>query len=341
MRVPSASIRLMNFISHHVSRPRLRHLLLTAYQRARALRHAVRRIQGRSRRVAQRAARVLLIAKGRAQRRALFVVVSAAGPRERASSMALIKSIQAAVVARLKVEVLFVDFVPDVDSEFAAELERGRFPAQVTVRRFWRDATPGAGLAKPRHTLAGLVAEPAPKPGSGEWQTAYYRSGIPVLSVDETSAGRTVEYYGPAGEPVRRDEIDAGGRLIRIVDVHPDTGHVVTHRYPMGDDTCWLSVWVDPESGTLGPAHQHLPAPREFASLRAAQAHWVDEVVSRTARPILIAAELPSQQVLQLVEHTSPIRRALAGEVTAAQWRELAHRGRIADDRSRPLRLLG
>jgi hypothetical protein len=316
------STRLKTFVSHHVTGPRLRRILLVAYRRARALRNAMRRVQGRSRRAVQHAGRGLLVATGRGKRDGAFVVVAPTGKQ---ASSALIHSINTAVAAGVPVDVLLVEYDAELDVQFASNLERGAIPAEVTLRRFWRDAIPGAGLSKPRHDTAGLVAEPAPAAQAGEWRTAFYRSGIPVLAVDETTAGCTVDYFGSVGEPLRRDEIDADRKLVRIVDLHPDTGREVTHRYPIGD-TCWLSVWVN-ENGTLGPVQQHLPAPREFTSLGALQAQWVDQVVSRTARPILIAANSESREVVRLVEHSGAIRRALAGEVSTAQWKALVTHG--------------
>ena len=326
MTTRPASTRLKEFVSHRVSEPRLRRVLMIVYYRLRVLRRWTHRVQHRSRQAALQAGRLLLFVTGRGRRVGAFVVVASAQTGEQASSP-LIQSINTAVGAGIHVEVLLVDYDADLDAGFVAAVERGEIPAGVVVRRFWRDAVPGAGLARPRHTTTGFVAEPAPAGRAGEWHTAFYRAGIPVLAVNKTSAAaKTVEFYGRLGQSVRREEIDAGGNLVRIVDVHPDTGQAVTHRYPTGHDTCWLSVWVNPEDGSLGPAFQLLPAPRSFPSLTAAHAQWVDQVVSRTARPVLIAADAPSHEVLRRVQHTGSIRYALADVLTASQWQGVVSR---------------
>jgi hypothetical protein len=326
MTTPSTSTRLKKYVAR-VSGPRLRRTLMSVYRRSRVLRdvrrHVLRRARGGWRRAVQRAGHILLTWTGRGQRTGVFIVVSTIGTGEQAPSPTLMQSINTAAAAGAPVEVLLADYDADLDAQFAAYVEHDELQAGVTVRRFWRDATPGAGLSRPRHTTAGLVAGPAPGAEVGEWRAAFYRSGTPALAVDEKPTGSIVEHYGTLGQPVRRDEIDAEGRLVRIVDIHPDTGRDVTHRYPMGDDTCWLSVWVNATDGSLGPAHQHLPAPREFASLRAVQARWIDQVAARTARPVLIAADAQSQELVRMVEHTGAIRGVLAGEVTTAQWQAL------------------
>jgi hypothetical protein len=94
----------------------------------------------------------------------------------------------------------------------------------------------------------------------------------------------------------------------------------VTHRYPMGSSTCWLSVWANPQDGSLQPAYQHLPTPHTFASLRAMQTQWVDQIVARTARPIMIAANPESRDVVLRSGHRGTIRRALVGEASTGQW---------------------
>jgi hypothetical protein len=327
MTTPSTSTRLKRHVSHRVSGKRQRQILLAGYRRLRAVRQGARRLRAESQRAAARAGRALLIATGRGQQVGVFVVVSPSRADAQTSS-ALMQSVYNAAATGAPVELLLVDYDADLDARFEAALNDGEIPGCV-VRRFWRDAVPGAGEAKPRHNTAGLVAQPAPGPGVGEWRTAFYQSGVPALAVDESPARSTVEYFGTLGETVRRDEIDATGNLVRIVDVHPVTGQDVTLRYPLGDDSCWLSVWV--KDGSPGSAHQHIPAPREFATLQAVQARWVDEVIAKTARPVVIAANPESFDVVELVGHKGSIRRALGGEVTTGQWRALVQGGRNAE----------
>ena len=313
------STRLKDYVSHRVSGPRLRQVLLDVYGRSQEVRHVARRAQARLRRAVRQAGRELLVATGRLRRTGVFVVVSLDRPGGQSSS-ALIPSVNTAVAAGLPVEVLLVDYDQSLDGQFAANVEQGEIASGVRLRRFWREAVPGAGTAEPRHTTEGLVAEPAPGAQPGEWRTAFYRCGIPVLAIDERPAGRTIEYFGAMGKPIRRDEIDADGNLVRIIDVHPETGREVTHRYPMGANTCWLSVWANPQDGSLQSAYQHLPTPRTFVSLRAVQAQWVDQIVAGTARPIVVAASPESRDVVRGSGHRGTIRRTLVGDVSSGQW---------------------
>jgi hypothetical protein len=245
---------------------------------------------------------------GRAQRTGVYVLVSGADAER--PSPAFGRGIRAAVEARIPVELLVLDFPPEAAA--SAAVAQTEIPADIPVRCFWRAEAPG-GTA-PRHSTAMLTPGPVPKrPCGGMWQTGYFRAGLPVFAVAESGGTTTIDHYGLGGVPLQRHEIDALGRLVRIIDLHPATGRDATHRYWNADGECWLSVWVDPDDGDLGPTQQYRPRPREFPSLRSAQAHWVVEQMARTTRPRVLTTGNAAEEVAKLVTRLAGVTRDAGG----------------------------
>lgn len=281
---------------------------------SRAVRHASRRVTVQLRRAGGRARRAILAATGRMQRRGVFVVISGLP----ADPEAFVRTIRAAAEENVPVEVLVLDFDPSGEQWPVAHPEPGGFPSHVVVRRFWRDAVPEAGGSAPRYSTVTLTPAPVPGPAEGQWRTGYLRRGAPVLAIDRVGAGTVVEHTNAAGLPLRREEIDAEGRLVRIVDLHPVTGQPVSHRYIGADGTCWLSVWIDPVSGRPGRTQRHRSPLREFPSYSAAQADWVSRCISITALPTVFVGDHSAERVVAKLKRSGVSRRTLADGGTAA-----------------------
>lgn len=259
---------------------------------------SARALAGRARRLARAVvARVWLrgyFLRACLARRRAYIVVS--GGRK-ATVVGAARSARVAAGLRVPVELLVLDFSPkvDIDSVLAG------LPETVEVRRFWRDAAPGGGGASPRHAVGSMVPTQVPGPRAGTWRTGYFQEGKPVLSLSEHGPATAVEHYGRAGRPVCRDELDGHGALVRITDLHPDSRTAVTHRYLDSTGECWLSVWIDPADGSYGRTQQHAPRPREFRSLRAAQADWVGERVAGTTRARVLAAGAVGRAIARMI----------------------------------------
>lgn len=258
----------------------------TALRRVRSARNLRRRLTRNLRRRAGRARVVASLIGARLRGRPVWLLLSGSEP----VSPWYARRLRSAAEHRAGAAVLVLDFVPGVTG----------LPASLPARRFWLDAAPGGGGSAPRYSTAGCTEGKVAGPGEG-WQNGYYRDGKPVLTIIRRGDATIVEEYNSTGEPVRREEIDHDGRLIRIVDLHPADGREVTHRYVNADGECWLSVWVDPEDGTLGPAQQHRGDVREFPTLRAAQAAWVAGLISGPTPRILVSGR-GAQQVAELVK---------------------------------------
>jgi hypothetical protein len=237
----------------------------------------------RTRTQVRRARLVGYVLAQRAQGRGICVLVSGITAKGLAAAA---HAARTARRVRIPVEVLVLDFVhgPTLEETLAT------FPADVPVRRFWRAAAPGGGGATPRHSTATLTQAPVPDPEAGGWRSGYYRAGKPVLAMTGQAGATTVDHYGPDATPVRRDEIDGRGKLVRVIDLHPATGREVTHRYLDVEGACWLSVEVNAGKGTPGRTQQHRPRVREFPSFRAAQADWVAGYLRAAVRPQRILA---------------------------------------------------
>ena len=162
-----------------------------------------------------------------------------------------------------QVELLILDFAWDAAPAV---------PEGVAVRLFWRDAVPGVGGFTPPR-LDGLSPAPVPTE-EGEWGHGYYRDGLPVARIKAGSAGKQIDVLTPWGAIMRRHELDDGGRLARIIDVDPETGDDVTHRYIADNGSCWLSVPLD-ATGPGGPVRQFMPAAHTYSTLTDVHATWV------------------------------------------------------------------
>lgn len=262
-----------------------------AVRKARTAARAGRRFGHRTRRRAERARLLAMMLTARLRDVPVFLLVSGT---ERFSA-AMVRRLRVAAGRRAGLQVLVLDFAPHAT---AAKAALAKLPIDLHVKRFWLDAAPGGGGCTPRHSTDGLVRRPVPGP-KDTWHTGYYRDGYPVVGVTEHPGATMVDHY-EAGLPAQRDEIDSSGRVIRIVDLHPDTGHEVTHRYLDSSGDCWLSVWVESD-GTLGRTQRHRGKVREFPSFRAAQADWVRELAPGSTPPRLLASGSSAREVVELV----------------------------------------
>lgn len=258
----------------------------TAMRRVRSARDLRRRLKRDMRRRAGRARVVASLLGARVRGRPVWLLLSGSEP----VSPWYARRLRSAAEHRAGAAVLVLDFVPGVTG----------LPASLPARRFWLDAAPGGGGSAPRYSTADCSAGKVAGPDES-WRNGYYRDGKPVLTITEHGDATIVEEYDGSGEPVRREEIDQDGKLIRLVDLHPADGREVTHRYLNADGECWLSVWVDPERGTLGRTQQHRGDVREFPTLRAAQASWVAGQISGPTPRILVSGG-GAQQVAELVK---------------------------------------
>jgi hypothetical protein len=224
----------------------------------------------------------------RARGRRVYVLL--AGGRKAALS-GTVRSVRLTAALRLPAEIYVLDFNRTVEEALAA------LPTKVPVRRFWRDAAPAGGGVMPRSVTVESSAEPVPGNDAGGWRSGYYLAGTPVVAITNEPGSKSVLHYGTHGAPVRREQIDGGGRLVRVVDIHPATGRDVTHRYLNSDGRCWLSVWLDADGRTPGRTLQHHPMPRELASFRAAQAEWIADQGTATSRVRMLVAGHAAEQI--------------------------------------------
>lgn len=190
-------------------------------------------------------------------------------------------------------EVLLLDHVP------AATLRRMLAGTRPAVWRFWRDAAPDGGPPDPEIDIAGLTPGPVPGPG-GSWEQGYYRDGDPVVSVAEgRGAGRTVHHYGHAGLPVRREEIDEHGGLVRVVDIDAGSGRDIEARYLDAGGGTWLSVQIG-QDGKRKQLVQYRPSERRFPGFRAAQRHWAAGwLAAGHGRHSVLAVDRPGESVAE------------------------------------------
>lgn len=265
---------------------RFAELARTAVRQVRSARNLRRRLTRDMRRRATRARVVASLVGARIRGRPVWLLLSGSEP----VSPWYARTLRSAAEHRAGAAVFVLDFVPGVTD----------LPDRLPARRFWLDAAPGGGGSAPRYSTVGCIEGKVGGPDE-TWRNGYYRDGKPVLTITERGGATIVEDYDGFGEPVRREEIDQDGKLIRLVDLHPSDGREVTHRYLNADGECWLSVWVDPEDGRLGRTQRHRGDVREFPTLRAAQAAWVAGQISGPTPRILVSGR-GAEEVAELVK---------------------------------------
>lgn len=235
-----------------------------------------------------------------ARRTGVYILVSHSDTRSIVA--AIIDEIEIARRAGIPAEVLVFRFHPASGRPDALTAAS----ASVAVRYFWIDAAPNGGGARPRHTTRLLVPVPMPTRSRGTRRTCYFSEGKPVLATVENAHCTLVDYYSRNGVVVQRDEIDADGRLVRIIDFDTATGHPAGYRYLDADGRCWLSVSVGPRGG-LGGTQQHHPTAREFEAFEVIEAEWVAERVAATPRPLVLATSDVTEEIGKQVIATTGV----------------------------------
>ncbi|MGH8777043.1 MAG: hypothetical protein ACRDWI_18480 [Jiangellaceae bacterium] len=289
---------------------------LTALPRGARLRtgHLTRRYVGRARRLGERLVLRVPALFGRVERAGMYVVVSKLPCGDDADARAVLDCANAFASAGVAVHILVLEFARDAEHQAALLHRRELLPAGVSWRYFWRHAAPSGDGGWPVDALRDLppAAQPVTMPGMPA-RTTYFVDGLPVARVTDRQRGLVVEHLGPDGAPRRRDDYDERHRLVRMVDVSPETGKVATRRYLDADGTCWLSAWVGP-SGRSGPLQVHLPTPTEYASDRDVRARWVTRELHRSAAVLVVAADAASGRVVSRSRHPAAHRLAVEAD---------------------------
>src|SRR5699024_11157107 len=138
------------------------------------------------------------------------------------------------------------------------------------------------------------------------WWPGECVAGVPRVAYP---GERVVQHYSELGLPLRRDEYDTTGLVVRSVDLHPNTGRPVGHRYFDTTGVCWLSTTLDSDGRPTGPVRQHRPNAVTHHSLLAAQCSWLDEHLQELPRARVLAIG-PRARLLR-DEFTTPEREML------------------------------
>ena len=244
----------------------------------------------------------------RRERGAVYVVLGQVPARDDPARQALLSCLRIFANAGVHVHLLLLDYVGDADQAISGLRDHGLSPAAATVKIFWRDASPtgdGGAYAQP---MAGTQPTTAVRMPGSPSHTMYFRDGLPVIAVTGGGRAVAVEHFGSFGAPVRRDDYDERGRLVRTQELVEDTGEVATYRYLDGDGSCWLSAWIDHVSGRSGPLQQHRPTRREFATYSDVWAYWVTRQLRVSATPLIISVDSVGAEVVGKSRHPAAYR---------------------------------
>ncbi|MGH8823987.1 MAG: hypothetical protein ACRDVN_05865 [Jiangellaceae bacterium] len=294
----------------------------------RATRFLLGRMAGPRSRRTRRAAELLLMRApalvGRAESGGVYFVVSTILRRDDPRTEAILACARAFADAAVPVHVLVLEFARDADHEVAQLMRGASLPRSATVRYFWRHAAPSGdgGFATAALRDLPVTARGVLTPGHPE-RTSYFVDGLPVATVTQLQHGLEVEHLGPDAAPIRRDDYDERRRLVRMLDLRPDTGQAAMRRYLDADGTCWLSAWVNPSSGRSGPVQVYSPTPMEFAGYRDVWARWVTRELHRSASALVISDDAVSGRVVARSRHPAAHKVAVGPEPRPVHSAEL------------------
>ena len=278
----------------------------------------------RARRAGQRVLMRLPALVGRVERGGVYFVVSTMPRLDDQRTRAVLACARVFADVGVPVHVLVLEFTRDADHEVARLTHSGLLPQAATVRYFWRHAAPSGDGGFPSDVLKDvpLSATAVAAPGQPD-RTTYFVKGIPVATTTESRHGVEVEHFGHHGGPIRRDDYDERHCLVRMLELRPDTGKVAMCRYLDADGTCWLSAWVNPSSGRIGPVQVHSPSPMEFATDDDVRAHWVTRELHKSAAAVVVFDDASSGRVVARSRHPAVHKVALGPEQPAAHSADL------------------
>jgi hypothetical protein len=283
---------------------------------ARTARLLLSRTAGHHARRARRAGERLLMRLpalvGRIERGGVYFVVSTMPRRDDRGSQAVLACARVFADSGVPVHLLVLEFARDADHEVARLRQNALLPEAATVRYFWRHAAPSGDGGFLTETLRDVASTATAV--HAQDRTTYFVDGVPVATVTQKQLGLEVEHLGHDGAPIRRDDYDEHHRLVRRLELRPDTGKVAMRRYLDADGTCWLSAWVVASSGRSGPVQVHSPRPVEFATYSDVRARWVSGELHRSVAALVVSDDSASSRVVARSRHPAAHRVVIGPE---------------------------
>ncbi|HET7578175.1 MAG TPA: glycosyltransferase [Bacillales bacterium] len=128
----------------------------------------------------------------------------------------------------------------------------------------------------------------------------YYKNGLCVKYERTDKKGKPlfVDYLNEKGRRTRREEYDEAGFVVRIRQIDEETDQPRIDRYMSCNGKCYLSVWIDPETGKEGKSHLFYPQPKAYKKLDQLIAYWVEEKLKWIENPVLMGDSHHSNGVL-------------------------------------------
>ncbi|MFD1214390.1 glycosyltransferase, partial [Arthrobacter sp. GCM10027362] len=182
--------------------------------------------------------------------------------RTRANALA-----EAGTLEQVWLEVL--GFQARLDADVAALRRGGHLHPKVKVRSvlYSLDGSPRNETRKPVRAPSDPDLTAVPADASGR-NIRYFRDGVPEMDIrfgwDGLAAA--IDRFDTAGFRVRREEMDAHGRLIRVLHYGPEAATPTVQRYIGRDGKCFLTVRQDRGSKTWAESYLFgAGGPRFFA----------------------------------------------------------------------------
>lgn len=128
----------------------------------------------------------------------------------------------------------------------------------------------------------------------------YYRDGLYVKYKRFDNEGKVVfvDVMNESRHRTHRMEYDEEGYLVRMRHMDIVKNKPRLDRYFSRNGKCYLSVWMNPDTGEAGRCQLFYPEPKEFKNLTALYSFWIKKELKRIRNPVLLSDSRRTDAVL-------------------------------------------
>ena len=262
--------------------------------------------------------------------------------RARANALAA-----AGTLEQVWIEVL--GFQARLDADVAALRRGGHLHPDVKVRSvlYSLDGSARSETRQPVRAPADPDLTAVPADSSGR-TVRYFRDGLPEMDVRFGGSGlvTAVDHFDAAGLRIRREEMDGGGRLVRVLHYGPGAGTPGVQRYVGRDGNCFLTVRQKPGAKLWTDGCLFGSGPRSFADMGDLYQYALERLLSGEEAPAICSEfrdyvdNMPGRNlddVVGALVHPNLLRIAavhsnhleepyVAGSGVSLNWRRLLRR---------------
>ncbi|MBL5783506.1 glycosyltransferase [Heyndrickxia sporothermodurans] len=128
----------------------------------------------------------------------------------------------------------------------------------------------------------------------------YYNNGVYVKYKKFNHDGNLlfIDYMNESRHRTKREEYNENGTLVRTRHMDLITNSPSLDRYFSKSGKCFLTTWLDPNTGKVGRSHIFDPDPLEFKNLNELFTYWITNKIATYNNPILMSDSRATDEVL-------------------------------------------